>query len=446
MKTNRRRYILPVFTVACLFCAASVFFPHRAYPARYVSGEVTSAMLLQERLNLTISDKAVVSLGTKDGVTKGDILLIGTENDTSLTNPIGECAVIEVQSASSICEIIKAHLEIGEGSRVFAKKLIRADDVFYPLSYSLLSRVLDPYEPYQKISVYVDEIFDSGNNVTQLSRKIRKDVVGLLSQKDRVMLKPGLAVKDFQFYPGAFREDRAMLKQIMDKSGVDVFVTGSYAVDNGKLKVTLYDFDKTFGLTSISFQPNQTPGAEAAELVVPFKPIETKEYIYASIALSGLQYVPAREERAEIIRYEANGDAFKTNLLKKLDFDIVSPVDIQMQLDDEPIKLRTALDESTSTAVIPLAKGSHKVVVSYRRGYFANTRDAQLFASERPIQKEVMVEVGKEGDLYFNIALNPHFGKETVDFNLYRVHEKKQVLLKTIDTFHSGRSIEVFKD
>jgi len=49
--------------------------------AQFVTGEIISAIILQERIHLTIGDKAVTNLGSKHGVIKGDIFVVTTPKD-----------------------------------------------------------------------------------------------------------------------------------------------------------------------------------------------------------------------------------------------------------------------------------------------------------------------------------------------------------------------------
>ncbi len=100
--------LLMILPFPCyVFCAQSV-----------VTGEITSSIILQERIYLNTGDKAVTNLGSKDGVIKGDILIVTTRLDVMKEKPIGQCAVTSVDVKSSICEIITSNMEIPQGSNV----------------------------------------------------------------------------------------------------------------------------------------------------------------------------------------------------------------------------------------------------------------------------------------------------------------------------------------
>jgi len=65
--------------------------------------------------------------------------------------------VIKVNSDSSVCEIVKSKLEISKGNKAYISALTYSDKRFAPHIYNLLYRVVEPYEPYKPIKVYVHE-------------------------------------------------------------------------------------------------------------------------------------------------------------------------------------------------------------------------------------------------------------------------------------------------
>ena len=414
--------------------------------ADYATGQVTSAILLQERINLTVADKAITSLGTRDGLIKGDILVIAPTPDVGLGNPIAECAVISlVDEGSSVCQIIKARVEVQRGNFVSIEKLRRVDEKFYPLLYNMMARTVDPYQPHKKVHVYIHDIFDEHNSVTALSKRIQRGLESTFSQKARIRLHKDMGVKDFIFYPSSYRDTAITLNQAMLRAGVDVVISGTYALKNGNLHVTLYRFDRLFGEEGMAFRSTLTSLSdlsEAGEIVQPFRPVEKKEYISARVILKSRQYIPDRNEIAEIIANEANGDVFKVNALKRTGFNIISPVDVVIKVDNVKLHLG-AKDDIIVPAV---EKGIHRVSVSFRRGYFANNKNSLLYSSTRDIEKEVMVNIDKDGDLYVEVHLNPSLEKENIDFRIYKQTEKTRLLLKAVHSLESGKALEYFKD
>ena len=376
-----------------------------SYSSEYVTGQVSSAILLQERINLTVPDKAVVNIGMKDGLIKGDILFITTGPNVELANQVAECAVLKfVGDGSSVCQIVKANVEVERGYYASIQKLRRGDEKFFQAAYDTLSRTAEPYEPYKKINVFVYDIFDQNNNVTRLSKKIKKGLEDMFAQKTKFRLKTALDAKDFQFYPDKYTEMSVSLSQSMTRSGVDVFIAGSYAVTGGVINLSLVKFDKNYGDETATFQIPLTSISEqeeALQIVSPYKPIQKKEYVSAKLAIKSGQYSPQKDEMYDIINYEGNGDVFTTGTLKRTGFNIISPVSIVVKIDGEPVN-SLGKDE----IVIPsLEKGVHKITASFRRGYFANSRANLLYSSSRPIEKEVMLSIAKDGDIFMEFKM-----------------------------------------
>jgi hypothetical protein len=423
-----------------------LIFSGYSYCAEYSMGKVTSAILLQERLNLTVADKAVVSVGVKDGLIKGDILTITPSPDIGMTNPIAECAVISlVGPGSSVCQIIKARVEVQRGNFVSIEKLNRVDERFYPLLYNMLSKTVDPYEPYKKINVYIHEIFDQGNNVTVLSKRIKGGLEGIFAQKKRIRLLKGLDAKDFRFYPGSYRDTSLALNQVMDRSGVDVLITGAYTVSGGMINLTLYRFDSHYGEEGMTFTTALTSMSDisdASEIVIPMRPVERKEYVSAKVSLKTRQHVPGKDELGDIIANEGNGDVFTINTLKRIGFNIISPVNVMVKLDNEKLNF-SGKDDILLPAV---EKGVHRITVSFRRGYYANNRNSLLYSSARHIEKEMMVSIDRDGDVFMEVSLDPSLEKQNIDFKVFRQRENRRLLLRPIQSVEAGRPIEFFKD
>ena len=432
--------------ILSIVASVSVFLPWPAQCVEYTTGQVSSAILLQERINLTVPDKAVVNIGTRDGLIKGDLLFVTTSPDIETANQVAECAVLKfVDDKSSVCQIVKAKVEVERGNYASIKKLQRGDDRFFPAAFDTMSRTAEPYEPYRKINVYIHEIFDGNNNVTGLSKRIKKALEDMFSQKSKFRLKTGLDTKDFLFYPDKYREASMALSQTMSRSGVDVFITGSYAVNGGVANLNLIKFDKNYGDETAAFQIPLTTISEqeqALQIVLPYKPIQKKEYVAAKLMIKTGQYLPQKDELSDIVNYEGNGDVFTVGTLKRTGFNIISPVNVAVKIDGEIINLR-GKDE----IVIPaLEKGVHRITASFRRGYFSNNRTNLLYSSARDIEKEVMLSIAKDGDVYMEFKMNAAFEKDPIDIKIYRQSERRHVLLKPVHRTESGKSVDFFKD
>jgi hypothetical protein len=231
----------------------------------------------------------------------------------------------------------------------------------------------------------------------------------------------------------------------MSRSGVDVFITGSYAINNGVVNLNLIKFDRNYGDETATFQIPLTSISEqeqALQIVLPYRPIQKREYVSAKLAIKPGQYLPQKDELSDIINYEGNGDVFTAGTLKRTGFNIISPINIAVKIDGEVINLR-GKDE----VIIPaLEKGVHKITATFRRGYFANSRTNLLYSSPKDIEKEVMLSIAKDGDLFMEFRMNASFEKDPIDIKIYRQNEKRHVLLKPVHRTESGKSVDFFKD
>jgi len=436
----------PKFLIFNLFFSLLILLlcPFYCHSAQFVTGEITSAIILQERIHLTVGDKAVTNLGSKDGVIKGDILVVTTRKDSMKEKPIGQCAVTSVDANSSICEIIAANMEIPKGSNVSLPAIYYSMQTFYPAIYKLLSKSVEPFPPHKKLKIAVYDFFDSQNNVTIFSENLNQEVKNIFSQKKRVMLtEPKTTKKDFLLYPEDIRSSYGLRAEVMESLAVDVFITGSYELNNDNVSFTFYKFDRHFNDEKISFQAplNSNLANSAQEITRPYKPIPKKEYIPCTVAFKESHYMPQKEEKSHIIGHEAGKDVYKAIDLKKTNFNIISPVDFVFKLDGQPINF-----SGKTYKPVLLTKGTHNLFASFKRGYFFNSREPRLYVSDKSIDKEAILSIEKDASIYIEVLLNPSFEGEYIEFKIYDVAEKKSQLLRTIIKTEASRSIEFFKD
>lgn len=436
----------PKFLIFNLFFSLLILLlcPFYCHSAQFVTGEITSAIILQERIHLTVGDKAVTNLGSKDGVIKGDILVVTTRKDSMKEKPIGRCAVTSVDVNSSICEIIASNMEIPKGSNVSLPVTYYSMEKFYPAIYKLLSKSVEPFPPHKKLKIAVYDFFDSQNNVTRFSENLNQEVKNIFSQKKRVMLtEPKTTKKDFLLYPEDIRSSYGLRAEVMESLAVDVFITGSYELNNDNVSFTFYKFDRYFNDEKISFQAplSSILANSAQEITRPYKPIPKKEYIPCTVAFKESHYMPQKEEKSHIIGHEAGKDVYKAIDLKKTNFNIISPVDFVFKLDGQPINF-----SGKTYKPVLLTKGTHNLFASFKRGYFFNSREPRLYVSDKSIDKEAILSIEKDASIYIEVLLNPSFEGEYIEYKIYDVAEKKSQLLKTIIKTEASRSIEFFKD
>jgi hypothetical protein len=418
--------------------------PFYAHCTQTVSGEITSAIILQERIHLTVGDKAMTNLGAKDGVIKGDIFIVTSRQDTMKEKPIGQCAVTSVDVKSSICDIIVSNMEIPRGSVVSIPAMYYSMEKFYPAIYKILSKSVDPFAPYEKVKIAVYDIFDSQNNVTNFSDRLKQEMKDVFSEKKRVSLvEPKSVKKDFFVYPEDIRNSYGLRTEVMETLGVDVFIVGSYALDNESASFTFYKFDKNFTDEKISFQVplSSFDVASAKEIIRPYKPLPKKEYLPCTVALKESHYVPQKDEKSFIIGHEAGRDIYKAYDLRKTNFNIISPVEFVFKMDGQPVNF-----SGKTESPMLLTKGTHNLFAGFKRGYFFNTREPKLYVSDKSLEKEAILTVEKDASIYIEVILNPSFEGENIEFKIYDVTEKKAQLLKTIIKTEASKTIEYFKD
>jgi len=418
--------------------------PFYCNSAQLITGEITSAIILQERIHLTVGDKAVTNLGSKDGVVKGDIFTITASQDTLKEKPIGKCAVTNVDVRTSICEIIAANMEIPRGSNISIPIMYYSMEKFYPAIYKMLSKSLDPFAPHEKIKIVVYDVFDDKNNVTKFSESLKQEIKYVFSEKKRVQLiEPMTIKKDFFLYPEDIRNSYGLRTEIMETLAVDVFITGFYSHNNESASFTFYKFDKYFNDEKITFQVplSSSDVSSASEITRAFKPIAKKEYIPCTIAFKESHYMPQKDEKNQIIGHETGRDIYKAYDLRKTNFNIISPIDFAFKLDGQLINF-----SGKNEKPVLLTKGTHNITASFRRGYFFNTREPKLYISDKQIDKEAILSIDKDASIYIEVLLNPSLEGENIEFKVYDVSEKKSQLLKTIIKTEASKSIEFFKD
>ena len=431
----KKKYLFKV-SLVFLFFLLIILPSKNSYCDEYIKGEIVSSVS-KNQLSLLVGDKAVVSLGMKDGVIKGDLLKITDNTDVGLINPIGQCAVLRVNNDNSICEIIKLQTEIDAGSPVFIEKLKYTEEKYSPIIYDLLSKTVNPYEPHKRVKVFIYNIFDEKNDVTKFSMKLKKEIESIFSQKSKIILKGALETKDFLFYPSVYKEYKGMLDELMKIENIDVFITGTYVLENDKVKISLYKFDKHFGDIRTTLQiPLEK---ELTEVILPYKEIVKKEYITCRIILRKLTYRIPQDIKKDIINYEAGGDLFIENDLKYKEFNIINPEDISVEINNETINL----DEKKQT-VIRLNKGMNIISASFKRGYYYNTKGSLIHTSDKEISKRAIVK--GTGDLNIELNFNPDPDRGEIEIKVYKVMENLRHPIIGIKSIKSDEVIETFLD
>ena len=431
----KRTYL---FTACCLLLFQSTAF---AVGEGYLRGEIVSSFA--DRIDLSRGDKVVINLGQAQGVTKGDVAKISRPDAVDpLTNTVGQCAVIETEEAAAVCEIFQSKVEMHRGDSVFVKAVNPyADTALYPLALKTLFSAVNAYEPSKKLSVYVDNIFDETYQVTALSDRIRREISEVMRQKSRITLAERSTTME-AFYPTEDMQWVGDVRRYMKKANVDVLITGVYSIANGQVAILIYKIDLREDDRKISFSvPLQgTYSQLASEVRLPYQKIVKKEQIFCYFLLKPLAYTPAKEEKPALIRFEAEGSPFTEYSMKRDDFNIIGPVDVVVKVDDEVFSLSAAKPQQ----LVTLTKGTHRVVTSFRRGYYFN--ENLLYKSKNLLSREAVLDVTKSTNLLVDIQANPLPDKQPITIQVFDRVGKERPLLRPIRRMEADTMVETFKD
>jgi hypothetical protein len=435
-------FTVGLFSIVIFLICAPLSASSRA--AEYIKGKIMPSSVLQDRIYFVPEDKAMTNLGMKDGLIKGDILQISRDSDHDLINPMGRCALVRVDPDSSICEIISIRNEISQDYQVNANKLYYTDERFYPIIYQLLYGVVEPYQPQKMVSVYIHDIFDKKLNKTMFSMRVKREVENIFTQKSKILLKGSLVSKEFHFYPIDSAENQRMIDDFMKRENIDVFITALYSLDDGKMNITFYKYDRHFGKEVLPFQVKAEAGRDAEEterVIAGYKAPEKQELVVCNISFNEFSDPVIKYGKAEIVKHEAAGDVFRENDLRVREFNVIAPSDISISLDNERLRLG-GKGEST----VYMAKGTHKLTATFKRGYFFNTKGSLVYTSRNLIRKDMILVVKNAGNVNVSIDLNPSFTGENIKFNVYRERIDSRPQIKTIKSIKTDNIIETFID
>ena len=407
----------------------------------YLQGEIVSSFA--DRLDLSLGDKVILNLGRSLGVAKGDVAKIARRDaDDPLSNASGQCAVIETDETSAVCEIIRSRMEMHTGDLAFLKSVkAYADAAFYQLALRTLQSVVNPYAPSRKLSVYVYGIFNENNEVTGLSERIRREIVEVFRQKSRIKLADSSAAME-AFYPTDDVHWVSDVRQFMKKANIDVLVTGSYRIQGDKVMISIYKIDLSRDDRKIDYPVAVQDGYAqlASEVRVPYQKISKKEQVFCTFALTPIPYVPMKDEKLALIKFEAGGNPFTEYGMKRDDFNIISPIDVVVKVDNETFTLTSGKPRQ----LVMLTKGTHRVSMSFRRGYFFN--ENLLYRSKTLLTKDALLDVTKSTNILVDVAANPLPDRQPLTIQVFDMVGKERPSLRPIRRLEADTIVETFKD
>jgi hypothetical protein len=426
--------IIPVFALGVL----SLFFLTCA-GAGPVVGVI--APLNNERVTIVRGEKAVATVGQNAGIIKGDVGYVSAQRGGDPNNAIAQCAVTSSDYRSSVCEVVKNKREIDAGSFIFFDAVTCADPTLCRVAVGVLSHTVEPYEPYKRLRVCLYGVFDAENRTTAMGERIMGEMRSVFAGKKRIELVSSSALDNFVFYPGSDGRILGFVQGNMKRTGIDVLITGRYGVAGKGAALTVSAIGKEGlareGRFDFALEEQYRPLISAV-VSGPKEPTAV-EASTCLVTLRTTPVEPLKHEKVHLIRQESGGNVMVERALKRVDFNLVNAVDVKVTIDGEAI---TPAEGKGKTVTLP--NGAHRVVVSFRRGYFFN--ESLLYTSQQEVRREVLLELGTPHNLVMDVRLSPFFRPDSIGIDVYRTEEKQRQVIRPIYKVEAQNSIEVFKD
>ena len=217
----KRQHLLNI--IFCFLWLGLAVLAPPCYGRDMIRGEITDAV--RERVALSTGDNVTISLGKNHGLIKGDIGNIASRTDSKLT--IGRCVVQESTGVSSTCQIIESLREIGRGDIVVFDRVDCRDEALFLTMIDVLDSAVKAYPAHEKVKIVVHELFDAKNNITQLSEKVRGELIYIASQKKRIVAIDSRQMPDFSYYPNEYGTSSQQVKNYLKNNGFDLVHNGN---------------------------------------------------------------------------------------------------------------------------------------------------------------------------------------------------------------------------
>ncbi len=399
------------------------------------------APLNNERVTITQGEQALANVGERDGIIKGDIGLVRADRGGAPSTVIARCAVTAGTYRSSVCEVINDKKEIDPGSFIFFEPIAFTDATLYPVTIAVLSHVVGPYEPYKRLRVCLYGIFDDRNAQTGLSELIMGEFARVFAQKKRIDLVDKSALKELIFYPDADTKLIEFVQKNMKTADIDALVTGTYKVTGKRIDLTVLAINREgssrTGLFSFPLEEKYT-GPLSASVWNRMAPTRI-EVSTCLLTLKTMPFEPARHELGQLIREEAAGNPLVEKVLRQTAFNLLGPVEIKVKVDDEAMAIS---DKKEQRFTLP--NGVHRVLVSFRRGYFFN--ESLLYTSKQEVTREALLDLTKPDNLLIEVRINPLFRADAIGLDVGERVDSRREVIKPIYKVQSEKAIEVFKN
>ena len=247
-------------------------------------------------------------------------------------------------------------------------------------------------------------------------------------------------MKDVVFYPDASKELLEFVRTRMKQKGIDVLFFGRYASEGQAVTLSMTRMAKEGADKTLQFPLPAGKYEETMDRIILAPGKETSVESYpCSIFVTSKTVRLQKDEKFELIKQEAEGNAFIEMNLKKSDFNLVSPVDVTIRIDDT-IAMHGAGREQTVT----VSPGIHRALISFRRGYFLN--ESLVYTSQREVVKQIDLDLHKVTNLSMDINLSPLFEGDAIDLKVVDCVNKVKKVVRPIPRVDSDKTVEVFKD
>jgi hypothetical protein len=228
----------------------------------------------------------------------------------------------------------------------------------------------------------------------------------------------------------------------MKKDNIDVLISGTYKIRGDKIELSLYKVDRNHEDIAVDMTLNAASyAAVTSSIITTYKPVRKEKSIVCNILYKPVHYkANVRDERKNIIDVESKDNPFTEYSLKRIDFNIVSPVDFKLIVDNNEINF-----EKSNEHKLSMTTGKHEITAIFKKGFYFN--DSLLFTTDREVKKNIVLILDNPNDIKIEVAANPVPGREDIDFKIYKITdisrpEFKQVILQK----NNIKTLETFKD
>lgn len=403
----------------------------------YLKGRIIST--IHNRLKVAEGDMIMVNLGRDRGIIKGDILNIASKDDPSLINPMGACAVLDTYEKSSKCEIFKSDREIGFSDIVFAKRVDYRQKAIYPVILDLLNGLIEPYEPSRKITLCVHDLFNENKDISLFSKVLKEEMIYVFSQKKRLNLVDN---KEFpwvsSYYPDEYSQWGKQIRDFMKTEHMDLLVSGLYKKDGDKIRLTFIAVDMIRGPLVIERSIDAKGyDEEITTITAPYTPVKRIKSVPCNLYYKLIAYTPKKNEIRALVNQEGKDDPFLKANLKRVEFNIVTPVETRLVIDDNPIETKAMPFRLILTTGV-----EHRISASFKKGFYFN--NSLVYTSIRDIKKEASFIVQDNEEIDIHVLADPK--QETIDFKFYKVKKETKPILRKIEEKEISSKFELFID